>query len=176
VNFSFDPASYGPEVQAILALDGSGGRLLPLTRGACSCAAARDALKATTARVLFPQSRAPEAALSGLYLYFSCWDDAHQVAQELDTPEGSYWHALVHRQEPDDGNSAYWFRHVGRHPIYPRLAAAANLPRWDPMAFLEVCAQARREPGSDGERRARELQRLEWQMLFDYCAAKPEPV
>ena len=76
--------------------------------------------------------------MAGLYLYLSCWDEAHTVAQAIETAEGSYWHAIVHRQEPDVSNSAYWFRRVGEHPIFPGLrerAAAAGMDvgaRWDP--------------------------------------------
>jgi hypothetical protein len=163
----FDPAAYGPEVLAVLALDGSGARLMPLTRTACSSPPARAALKATTARALFPHSRAPEAALAGLYLYFSCWAEAHETAQDIASPEGAWWHAIVHRQEPDDWNSGYWFRQVGQHPIFSRLAA-----NWDPIAFIELGSQARQQPGGDLVRQALNLQRTEWQLLFDYCAAR----
>ena len=61
----------------------------------------------------FPRARVPEAALSGLYLYFSCWDEAHVIAQDLSSAEGSFWHGIVHRQEPDAENASYWF-HPGR--------------------------------------------------------------
>lgn len=122
---SFDPGAYGAGVRAILELEGGGERLMPLAHGACSSPAARDALKAAGAGSLFPHSRAPQAALAGLYLYFSCWDEAHEAAQNISSAEGSYWHAIVHRQEPDDWNSAYWFRQAGRHAIFPRLAEAA---------------------------------------------------
>jgi len=172
----FDFQAYGPDVAAILALDGEGQRLMPLTGDQCASAEARDLLKAAGARKLFPQSRAPEAALAGLYLYFSCWTDAHEVAQDVASPEGSYWHAIVHRQEPDDWNSAYWFRQVGAHPIFPalmRAAAAIGIETdsdWDPKSFIELCARARSLPGSDLERQTREVQRVEWQLLFDYCA------
>lgn len=160
----FDPHAYGPGVAAILALDGAGERLMPLVASGCSSEAARKHLKAADPASLFPQSRAPQAALAGLYLYFGCWTEAHETAQEIDTPEGSYWHAIVHRQEPDAGNSSYWFRKVGAHPIFPALAKEAGIARWDPFAFIQQCERA--APG------AMELQRAEWQLLFDYCAAK----
>src|ERR1035437_10358327 len=136
----FDPHAYGDEIAGILALDGSGERLMPLAGGTGSSAEARRLLKA---------SRLRPAVLAGLYLYFSCWDEAHGVAQDLDTPEGSYWHALVHRQEPDAGNSGYWFRRVGQHPIYPSLRTRAaeigveSGDNWDPFAFIDYCEAAR---------------------------------
>ena len=173
---SFDPRAYGEQVADILALDGSGERLMPLAEGRCSSDRAREILRGTDAVRLFPDARSPQAAIAGLYLYFSCWDEAHQVAQDIPSAEGSYWHAIVHRQEPDAGNSAYWFRRVGRHAIFPELRRkAAGLgvdfgAQWDPLAFVEFCERARREPGSERERQALEVQRAEWQLLFDYCA------
>jgi hypothetical protein len=161
----FDPQAYGPQVAAILALDGNGERLTPLVQSGCSSPEALSRLKSTSGTELFSKARAPQAALAGLYLYFGCWAEAHQVAQDIETPDGSYWHAIVHRQEPDAGNSSYWFRQVGRHPIFPALAKIAGTPRWDPFEFISLCERA--APG------ALELQRAEWQLLFDYCAAKP---
>jgi hypothetical protein len=168
---AFDATDYGPEVAGILAIDGHGERLMPLTMNMCASEAARHKLRVTPGRVLFPHSRAPEAALSGLYVYFSCFDEAHSLAQDIESAEGSYWHAIVHRQEPDAGNAAYWFRQVGAHPIFPALAeAAGSPPPWDPFAFIEMCEQARQQPGSEVEQRARTIQLIEWQLLFDYCA------
>jgi hypothetical protein len=174
----FDPAAYGDEVSGILALDGNGQRLMPLALGRCSSEQARRRLEAAKATALFPASRAPEAALCGLYLYFSCVDEAHEIAQRIDTAEGSYWHGIVHRQEPDADNSRYWFQRAGAHPIFPSLRqAAAEIgvtfgPQWDPFAFIDLCEKVRRQPGSAEEQRALEVQRAEWQLLFDYCAAK----
>jgi hypothetical protein len=162
---------YGTEVVAILALDGDGERLMPLAMEQCSSEAARERLRGASAARLFAGARAPEAALSGLYVYFSCFEEAHAMAQDIATAEGSYWHAIVHRQEPDAGNAAYWFRQVGAHPIFPALARAAGQEgRWDPFAFIEMCEEARRRPRSELEDRARGIQRVEWQLLFDYCA------
>jgi hypothetical protein len=174
---AFSPEAYGPHVAAILALDGNGERLMPLAGGTCSNADALSRLRASDARALFPRSRAPEAALAGLYLYFSCLEYCHEIAQKISTAEGSYWHAIMHRQEPDPGNSAYWFRRVGEHPVYPELYRSAQAlgyvegAKWDPFAFIDYCEEARRQPGAEDERIAREVQRAEWQLLFDYCAA-----
>jgi hypothetical protein len=174
----FNPDAYGSEVAAILALDGAGERLMPLALGRCSSARALELLGSTSGPKLFPGGRAPEAALAGLYLYFSCLDEAHSIAQKLPTPEGSFWHAVMHRQEPDAGNASYWFNRVGRHAIFPELrraAAALGLDfgeRWDPFRFIEYCERARPKPRSEEERIALAVQRAEWQLLFDYCAAR----
>jgi hypothetical protein len=165
----FDPDAYGPEVAAILALDGSGERLMSLAGPRCVSEDAR-------ARIALAQ--VPETLRAGLYLYFGCWTEAHEAAQDTPTREGSYWHAIVHRQEPDAGNAAYWFGQVGSHPIYAQLTELANEPSlapWNPRAFIDYCERARREPGGPQERRAQELQRLEWQLLFDHCAKHTRP-
>ena len=176
---NFDPSAYGPAVAAILALDGNGERLMPLASGRCSSPEALTRIQAGSAATLFPHSSAPEAALSGLYLYFSCIDQAHEVAQSVHTADGAYWHGIVHRQEPDPDNARYWFRQVGSHPVFHELARQAEaigLPshdpsgRWDPFRFVEICDRARREPDSPLTRMALETQRAEWQLLFDYCA------
>jgi hypothetical protein len=181
----FDPSAYGEEVAAILALDGGGDRLMPLAMGRCSSAAAFEKLRAARPRQLFSGARAPEAAMAGLYLYFSCLDEAHEIAQSIPAGEGSLWHGIMHRQEPDPGNSAYWFRQAGTHPIFPALAARAAeiggrcglapANPWDPFAFIDLCEAARRQPGSALEQATLEIQRTEWQLLFDHCASRVGP-
>ena len=171
----FDPTAYGPLVAGILALDGNGERLMPLAEGRCSSAEALARIKSASPQELFPHSRQPQAALSGLYLYFSCIDEAHEIAQSVNTAEGSYWHGIVHRQEPDPDNARYWFRRLGSHPIFADLARSAQelglaKGQWDPARFVEMCESARREPASPLARMALETQRAEWQLLFDYCA------
>ncbi|HZU26396.1 MAG TPA: hypothetical protein VFA04_12795 [Bryobacteraceae bacterium] len=180
---AFDPSRYGETIENILALDGGGNRLLPLVCEGCSSQAARAALKRANARDLFPAGAAPEAAMSGLWLYFSCFDECHGICQDLPSAEGSYWHAILHRQEPDAWNSGYWFRRVGDHAIFPALLEAAREiatarpdaglrigSRWDPIQFIEFCDKARQQPGSPAFDAAREVQRAEWQLLFDHCA------
>jgi hypothetical protein len=172
----FDPHTYGSAVAAILHLDGDGQRPMPLVTGGGGSDRARKMILDGGARQLFSKSRAPEAALAGLYLYFDCWKEAHETAQDIATPEGSYWHAIVHRMEPDARNSEYWFRQFGTHAIFPELRHAAEGigidvgAHWKPDAFVDLCERARKSRGSELERQALEVQLAEWQLLFDYCA------
>jgi hypothetical protein len=135
---------------------------------------------------LFGAARSPEGAMSGLWLYHDCFDEAHKIAQDLATVDGSFWHGILHRREPDPGNAAYWFRRVGRHPVFPALRDAtaeiiarrpgAGLrlgPEWDPFQWIDYWEEARRQPGTEKEAAAMEIQRAEWELLFDWCARPP---
>jgi hypothetical protein len=179
---SFDPTQYGPAVARILALDGNGQRLMPLRCSECSNEEARQLLKTFKPGDLFPNQDEPEAPMAGLFLYFSCFEEAHRLLEDCDTDEAALWHAILHRREPDPGNAAYWFRKAGPHPTFSLLAHAAvrilhhlpeaefRLGRWDPFAFIAFCDRARTQPGSMQMQAALEIQRAEWQILFAYCA------
>jgi hypothetical protein len=167
----FRPEDYGPGVAGVLALAGGGKRPMPLVKTACVSDGACEAVKGLESPA--------DSVRSGLYLYFGCWDAAHSAADSIENPDGYFWHAIVHRQEPDPGNAAYWFRKTGRHPVFPRLAAEINAAdiggyraglEWDPFAFIEFSESARRRPGSTEEQAAMQIQLVEWQLLFDYCA------
>lgn len=168
---------------AILALDG--GEYLPaLVCGPCRNPQARTMLKEHKPKDLFPASRDARAATAGLYLYWSCFEEAHQLVDDPRTPEATYWHAILHRQEPDSGNAAYWFRQLRDHPIFEPLATEARdiiernptaefrLREWDAFAFINFCERAVTQPGSIQEKAAREIQRVEWQLLFDHTARR----
>ena len=157
-------------------------RVLPLTRdGSCNRdEAAR--IQSPSPLLLFPNARAPGAAVSAVLLLLGCWDESHALSQEIASSEGSYWHAIAHRLEPDSSNSAYWFRRVGKHPIFAELHRRASgiLERsdlawklkaaWDPFLFIDWCDEVRQIPGSDKEQAALEIQGAEWDLLFEWCA------
>jgi hypothetical protein len=177
----FDPDSYGPEVALFLSVAG-GVRPMPLVIEHCASEDARDLLRGTTAANLLPHAPAPQAALSGLWLYIDCFEESHGISQDIPSAEGSYWHGILHRREPDAGNAAYWLRRVGVHPVFRELHRAATAivesggvdlrlgSDWNPFAFIDFCEAARQRRGSREEEVARYIQLAEWQLLFDYCA------
>jgi hypothetical protein len=139
---------------------------------------------ATSAEQLFPKGRDSKAALAGLLFMAGCWDLSHQAAQDIESQDGSYWHAIVHRVEPDSSNAKYWFRQVGEHPIFTALHAEAAgalaasdtgwrlKGKWDASRFVDWCDEARTEPGSAKRRLAEQIQGVEIDLLFSWCAAQ----
>lgn len=132
---------------------------------------------------------APTLAASGLsperqtlvralvLLWHDHLDAAHTLAQSVETADGSFVHAIMHRREPDAWNSKYWWRRVGAHPAFSDLASLAGpwleengqmelraslLPdgRWDAFAFVDACEAARQARAE--KRTASALQRLQW--------------
>ena len=125
-----------------------------------------------------------QACLAGLWLLWDFLDESHAVSQSLPSAEGSYWHGIMHRREPDYENARYWFRRVGEHPIHVslvaearRLAADTTDPKahflrtqetWDPFCFVDLCESVERDGSKWGEL-CRRVQQWEWRQLFLHC-------
>lgn len=56
------------------------------------------------------------------------WERAHQVAQDVDGPDGAWVHAYLHRREGDIANARYWYRQAGRQEARGELAG-----EWEAM-------------------------------------------
>jgi hypothetical protein len=171
MTWTFNPHAYTSVVAELL----SGDRMPALGPGTPN-ATARPRLEALTIESLFGAQAIRDAdmarcCLSALWLLNDCLDESHQISQEIDTPSGSCWHAIMHRREPDAGNSKYWWRRVGQHPFLVPLreeTAVLGYAYATPAAFVDFCERVR-ETGSEDEKLARQVQLLEWRILFDWC-------
>lgn len=182
-----DLANYSVTVREILgSLDG-GARRMPLAPSGPVSGPGLDRLRTTSVEALFDGEAVAshefaDCTRSALFLYFSALDESHTISQGIGSPTGSFLHGVMHRQEPDYSNAKYWFRRVGSHELFPtlreeamRLPLRTNLlgeaikrePRWDPMWFID---QVERAVDADDflEADLLSVQRLEWDLLFDY--------
>lgn len=124
-----------------------------------------------------PGDAAAFALLRGGLLYAAdAIHEAHAIFQEAKSDLGSYWHGMMHRREGDFDNARYWFRRAGVLPFFSELhraacehsAVMARQLNWDPYLFTGECEQARFGE-TEGLRSLVELQRAEFEVLFDYC-------
>ena len=179
--FLFDATKYGPAVANLLAED----RLSELGPGKPN-KSAFGSLQWLTADDVVPHASSDQmvaCCVSGLWLWHDYLDESHELSQDLGSPEGSYWHGIMHRREPDYSNAKYWYRRVGDHPIFDPLAeSVAELSAgfeldepaqelagtWDPYAFVDLCAEVARGR-SNSKEFCQHVARLEWQLLFDHC-------
>jgi len=183
--------NYGPLTRELLAkawTEGRPGTLnfsTPAADAKLQLQSMTDQTVSANRRVRMPHDA--EALKSALWLLFDFMEESHNLSQNLATPSGSYWHGILHRREPDPSNAKYWMARVGEHPIFPdmlndakEIAAKAGAPgaailkqleglkTWDAAWFVDRCA------ASDASSTALllELQRREWQLLFDYNFSK----
>ncbi len=107
----------------------------------------------------------PPLAICGLWLLCGDLNASHEISQAIETPDGSFWHGIMHRREGDFGNAKYWFRRVGKHPVFTQLSGS---PYGDPQVFVDRC-DAAIATSSREIQICEELQWLEWQTLFAHC-------
>jgi hypothetical protein len=42
------------------------------------------------------------------------WHKAHKFAQDIETRDGAWMHAYLHRKEGDKSNANYWYQRAGK--------------------------------------------------------------
>lgn len=128
------------------------------------------------------------AIKAGLLLWHDAADASHQLSQSIEglgkRHAGDYWHAILHRREPDYGNAKYWFRQFHLHPVMSELIPYATRAlqdvvdgqtwktrltgkgSWDPFAFVDLCEACAGNEDSPLGIAARRIQAAEMQLLM----------
>ena len=133
---------------------------------------------------------------AGLWQVHDFLDESHDLAQSIQgqgvDANGDYWHAIMHRREPDYSNAKYWFRRVGPHPVFHKLATAAELIldgsaseaaatwksklgapiEWNAPAFVDLCQSAATDADPALAQTARRIQWAEMLLLLAHCACQ----
>lgn len=128
------------------------------------------------------------AIKAGLLLWHDAADASHQLSQSIEglgkQQAGDYWHAILHRREPDYSNAKYWFRQFHTHPVMFQLPPYVTQAlhdvdggsmwekrllgkgTWDPFAFVDLCASCAGKEDSPLGIAARRIQAAEMQLLI----------
>jgi hypothetical protein len=182
----FQPSAYGPVLGPLVETD----RRRPLGPGRPDAAMrprlAGVALDGAFAHAELVDREMAACCLAGLWLVHDFLDEAHAISQDIHSPSGSYWHALMHRREPDYSNAKYWFHRVGPHDVFSPLGQRAAelaavrgerrhirelvaIGQLDPVVFVDTIAFAERGGPADLRELCQDIQQSEWELLFDWC-------
>jgi hypothetical protein len=132
------------------------------------------------------------ALVAGVWQMNGFLDRSHELAQGVEgrgkNRAGDYWHAIMHRREPDYSNAKYWCRRVGQHAIHDFLVRDADdilsgcksseAPRWrsaltgkgrqiwDSFAFVDLCEEVADGDDAELSRAAKQIQLIEMVLLL----------
>jgi len=122
-------------------------------------------LQGLTREELFPggyeDADMASCCFAGLWLLHNFQHEGHEICQDIDTPAGSFWHAIMHRAEGDYPNAKYWYRMAKTTPLHDAISAAAG-ETYSPNELVDKVAH-------DGVESVHHLVAAEWQVLFDHC-------
>ena len=136
-------------------------------------AAGMEAVESVAAEDLFPGGHIQDhdyafCCLAACFLLQDELDRAHQLAQQVETPSGSFWHGIMHRREGDFSNAKYWFRQAGAHPVFDALKYEFGDDYGSPYSFVDRVEAAQAHNFED-KVSCLEIQKREWTLLFDHC-------
>jgi hypothetical protein len=116
---------------------------------------------------------------AAVLLWHDHFEAAHNLAQEVEGPNGSLLHGILHRREPDFSNARYWFRRVGAtHPSFDCVVGKIKIAlrgagdesfaklmiangKWHPLGFVDLLEDAQLRPDPSRDKLWRQIQAAE---------------
>lgn len=113
--------------------------------------------------------------VAGLWLYVDELEPAHAAIQDLGTPTGAFWHAVIHRRGADFDNARYWYRKAAGHPAMDRMdltgggaGSGTAVAAYDAETFVRGVENAYGR-GDNDDPALQSVQNKEWKALFGWC-------
>ena len=136
-------------------------------------------LASAVAALQLPAGETGDALRSVLLLWNDDLDGSHTLSQDIPSTTGSLLHGIMHRMEGDYWNAEYWFRRVGSHPCYGRIARGAESldggaafsrdGAWDPYAFVRAVERAVSRGDAAETAALARIHRMEMRAVAVYC-------
>ena len=118
---------------------------------------------------------------SALLLWHDHLEASHEISQCLNSKDGNFLHALMHRREPDFLNTKYWLNQTGQYKAYSEIAKRSkillkedSLPKlftgeWNPYAMVDSVEHAK--PNTQTYKTLQKIQQIEMEIFIEtnYC-------
>ena len=114
---------------------------------------------------------------SALLLWHDHLEASHEISQCLNSKDGSFLHALMHRRESDFPNAKYWINQTGQYRAYSEIAKRSkillkenSLPNlltgeWNPYAMVDSVEHAK--PNTQTYKTLQKIQQIEMEVLIE---------
>ncbi|MCM8537137.1 MAG: hypothetical protein NE334_14450 [Lentisphaeraceae bacterium] len=120
-------------------------------------------------------------AFAGLLMAQNYIWEAHEIVQDYEDVEASWWHAFMHRMEGDYGNANYWYRGVGTPVYFSSLleavqkldfhTEASNVLKWQEWDSFKLNDMISSSTG-DYRDELHDIHRLECLLILKVCYTK----
>tara|TARA_B100001123_G_scaffold18940_2_gene21226 strand:+ start:1977 stop:2492 length:516 start_codon:yes stop_codon:yes gene_type:complete len=125
----------------------------------------------------FPDTEHQALIRSALLLWHDHLEASHEISQCINSKDGSFLHALMHRREPDFPNAKYWLNQTGQYKAYSEIAKRSKIllkeaslsklftDEWNPYAMVDSVEQT--NPNTQTYKTLQKIQQIEMEIFIE---------